>query len=104
MGQYEMATDKVDEQRVPEVTNDEKKPLENGSQESSVTGFSCCQGAAGVSCCRDASTEQKENKKGLGRVSNWFGKWEQREVLTAVGVVGAVAVVAVAYGFYKKSR
>ncbi|XP_060191580.1 altered inheritance of mitochondria protein 32-like [Lycium barbarum] len=104
MGQYEKVTDKVDEQKVPEVTNEEKKPLENGTQESNVTGFSCCQGDAGVSCCRDASAEQKESKKGQGRVSNWFGKWEQREVLTAVGVVGAVAVVAVAYGFYKKSR
>ncbi|KAL3378908.1 hypothetical protein AABB24_004699 [Solanum stoloniferum] len=104
MGQYEKVTDKVDEQKVPEVTNEEKKPLENGSQESSVTSFSCCQGAAGVSCCRDASAEQKENEKGQGTVSNWFGKWEQREILAAVGVVGAVAVVAVAYGFYKKSR
>lgn len=103
MGQYEKVTEKVNEQRVPEVTNEETKPLENGSQES-VTDFSCCQGAAGVSCCRDASAEQKESKKGQGRVSNWFGKWEQREVLTAVGVVGAVAVVAVAYGFYKKAR
>ncbi|XP_019246075.1 PREDICTED: altered inheritance of mitochondria protein 32-like [Nicotiana attenuata] len=103
MGQYEKVTEKVNEQRFPEVTNEEKKPLENGSQES-ATGFSCCQGAAGVSCCRDASAEPKESKKGQGRVSNWFGKWEQREVLTAVGVVGAVAVVAVAYGFYKKAR
>ncbi|PHU27759.1 hypothetical protein BC332_06091 [Capsicum chinense] len=104
MGQHEKVTDKVEEQRVPEVTNEEKKPLENGSQETSATGFSCCQGDAGVSCCRDANAEKKESKKGQGTVSNWFGKWEQREILTAVGMVGAVAVVAMAYGFYKKSR
>lgn len=43
-------------------------------------------------------TAEVKGKKGLV-----MGKWEQSDVLTAVGVVAAVATVAVAYSFYKRS-
>ncbi|KAK9117290.1 hypothetical protein Sjap_016237 [Stephania japonica] len=79
---------------------------------------SCCQGANGVSCCRDGniesstgSTEKKQTPdhsnlcgSGLDGVSAWMGKWEQTDVLAAAAVIGAVASVAVAYSYYKRSH
>lgn len=99
MGLPAEITDKVNEQRVPNGTSADKKgeaPVETASQ-------GCCQGTAGFSCCRDASAEVKE-EKGQGRLPCWSEKWDRPEVFTAIGVVGAVAFVAVAYGFYKKSH
>ncbi|KAF3651454.1 hypothetical protein FXO38_16613 [Capsicum annuum] len=44
----------------------------------------------------DASSEEKDvEKKGQWRLPTYF---------TAIGVIGAVAFVAVAYGFYKKAH
>nr|GLL26683.1 altered inheritance of mitochondria protein 32-like [Ipomoea trifida] len=102
----EKAADKTDEQKVPNgtnVDNKENKPQETRTEESKGSFMSCCQGANGVSCCRDASAEEVESKKAQGGLLK-FGKWEQHEILTAVGVVAAVSVVAVAYGFYKRAR
>ncbi|XP_059284701.1 altered inheritance of mitochondria protein 32-like [Lycium ferocissimum] len=100
MGLRAEITDKVNEQ-VPNgtiVDQKEQAPAETASQ-------GCCQGATGVSCCRDATPEEKEvEEKGQGRLPSCFRKWDKPEVLTAIGVVGAVAFVAVAYGFYKKSH
>ncbi|CAN4081737.1 unnamed protein product [Withania somnifera] len=86
MGLHAQITDKVNEQSVP-----------NGT-----TG--CCQGGAGFSCSRDASAEGKEVEKGQRRLQASFRKWDKPELFTAIGVVGAVVFVAVAYGFYKKSH
>ncbi|KAL3344689.1 hypothetical protein AABB24_023903 [Solanum stoloniferum] len=100
MGLHAGITDKVNELSVLSGTTVEQKgnaPVETASQ-------GCCQGAAGFSCCRDANAEGKEVEKGQGRLPSCFRKWDKPEVYTAIGVVGAVAVVAVAYGFYKKSR
>lgn len=102
----EKAADKTDEQKVPNGTyadNKENKPQETRSEESKGNFMSCCQGANGISCCRDVSAEEVEKKKATGGLLN-FGKWEQPGILTAVGVIGAVSVVAIAYGFYKRSR
>ncbi|XP_019159935.1 PREDICTED: uncharacterized protein LOC109156537 [Ipomoea nil] len=102
----EKAADKTDEQKVPNgtnVDNKENKPRETRTEESKDSFTSCCQGANGISCCRDASAEEVESKKAQGGPLK-FGKWEQRDILTAVGVVAAVSVVAVAYGFYKRAR
>ncbi|KAJ8549895.1 hypothetical protein K7X08_033602 [Anisodus acutangulus] len=100
MGLQAEITNKVNEQ-VPNGTTVDKKgiaPAETASQ-------GCCQGAAGFSCCRDESAEEKEvEKKGQGRFPICFRKWDKPEVFTSIGVVGAVAFIAVAYGFYKKSH
>ncbi|TMW90894.1 hypothetical protein EJD97_015090 [Solanum chilense] len=97
MGLHAETTDKVNELSVlsgPTVDNKGNAPVETASQ-------GCCQGAAGFSCCRDVNVEGKEVEKGQGRLPSCFRKWDKPEVYTAIGVVGAVAVVAVAYGFYK---
>ncbi|KAM2152773.1 hypothetical protein EV1_044476 [Malus domestica] len=94
-----------------EKINDQKLP--NG-------GESCCQGANsnGFTCCKEVSLEQNngsEEKKvketrescarkdALGKLSSLIGNWEQSDVLAAAAVVGAVATVAVAYSFYRRS-
>ncbi|MGI4329222.1 hypothetical protein ACR2WG_26855, partial [Klebsiella pneumoniae] len=84
------------------------KPKGDSGQDKKESVATCCQGANGFSCCRDGSLEVKETtevqgNKDLGKFSGWIGKWEQSEVLAAVAVVGAVATVAVAYGFYRRS-
>ncbi|KAL2528930.1 Uncharacterized protein Fot_21531 [Forsythia ovata] len=106
MGAPVEETEKVEEPKLANGTNlnnNEKQPQESGTEEKESVG-SCCQGANGFSCCRDENFEEKPAKKGPGRLSCWTGKWEQREILTAVAVVGAVATVAVAYGLYRRSR
>ncbi|KAK9119825.1 hypothetical protein Scep_017918 [Stephania cephalantha] len=109
---------------------DDQKLQENssGKNENDLSGtgkvdmqnavtVSCCQGANGVSCCRDGniesstgSTEKKQTDhsglcgSGLDRVSAWMGKLEQTDVLAVAAVIGAVASVAVAYSYYKRSH
>ncbi|KAL5718147.1 hypothetical protein ACHQM5_011083 [Ranunculus cassubicifolius] len=88
------------------------------TKESMQNGGSCCQGpdANGFTCCRtekvDSDVKEAEQKpkqgsnicrKGAGKVSEWFGKIEQADVLVGVAVVGAVATVAVAYSIYRRS-
>ncbi|KAF7129534.1 hypothetical protein RHSIM_Rhsim10G0016700 [Rhododendron simsii] len=111
MGVYVEPAEKAKEQKIPNGKDEEKsKKKHKGEKKVQVENgvvASCCQGANGVSCCQDGSSEAKETaevkgKKGLGKCSSWMGKWEQSEVLTAVGVVGAVATIAVAYSFYRR--
>uniref|UniRef100_A0A5B7AV92 Sucrase/ferredoxin-like family protein n=2 Tax=Davidia involucrata TaxID=16924 RepID=A0A5B7AV92_DAVIN len=106
MGVYTEKAEKEDKKKLPngkDVKKSKKPPQESSIQEKeNVT--SCCQGANGFSCCRDGSLEDETaGKKGQGRLSAWVGKWEQSDVLAAVAVVGAVATVAVAYSFYRRS-
>ncbi|KAL5572790.1 hypothetical protein UlMin_022387 [Ulmus minor] len=117
MGVSAKESEKADGQKLPNGV-DTKKSKNEQESESQVTkeNFAgCCQGANGVSCCRDASVEQngttegnkvKEiSKKGpLGKLCSWIGSREQKDVLGAVAVVGAVATVAVAYSYYRRSR
>ena len=81
---------------------------DNLSSKENVGG--CCQGVNGVSCCRSASLEQNKeieetpetHKKGSKICSNW-PQLQQRDIRTAVGVLGAVAVVVVAYKLYRRA-
>ncbi|OWM74926.1 hypothetical protein CDL15_Pgr021277 [Punica granatum] len=111
----QMGASPVEGEKTNEKHRKEKKhkkrhqetPIED-KKEAPASG--CCQGANGLSCCKDGNFEDKEvasepkGKKGLCNLSCWVGKWEQRELLTAAAVVGAVATVAVAYSFYKRSH
>ncbi|BAU00956.1 hypothetical protein VIGAN_11010000 [Vigna angularis var. angularis] len=72
----------------------------------------CCQGANGVSCCQSASFEQnKDNDNKTGEAykrqrSNISCSWpllQKRDILTATGILGALAAVAIAYRFYRRS-
>ncbi|KAF5457291.1 hypothetical protein F2P56_021404 [Juglans regia] len=110
---------KADKQKLPngDVNKIKKKPEESSTKSNKDDGAGCCQGANGFSCCRDGSLEQNgvgeekklketvsgHEQKGLGKLSFWIGSLEQSEVLTAVAVVSAVAAVAVAYSFYRRS-
>ncbi|KAI8533613.1 hypothetical protein RHMOL_Rhmol10G0023200 [Rhododendron molle] len=112
MGVYVEPAEKAKEQKIPNGKDEKSKKKHKGEKKVQVENgvvASCCQGANGVSCCQDGSSEAKETaevkgKKGLGKCSSWMGKWEQSEVLTAVGVVGAVATIAVAYSFYRSIK
>ncbi|XP_068334340.1 uncharacterized protein [Pyrus communis] len=107
----------------------EDKPQENGNQIHQERGnqidnnenFSgCCQCANsdGFTCYKEVSLEENggsEEKKlketteacarmdSLGKLSSLIRNWEQSDVLAAAAVVGAVAIVAVAYSFYRRS-
>ncbi|XP_030544807.2 altered inheritance of mitochondria protein 32 [Rhodamnia argentea] len=99
---------KADKQKLPNGTDHKKsrKHEESIVQEQKEAVSGCCQGVNGFSCCRDGSLDQSsasEEKKQKGSCPGWVGKWEQSEVLTAAAIVGAVATIAVAYSFYRRS-
>ncbi|KAL8529369.1 hypothetical protein ACS0TY_006697 [Phlomoides rotata] len=107
MGANVEEPEKVEEPKLANGINasiNEKEPQEisNGEKTESVGG--CCQGVNGFSCCRDENAEKQPSKEEVGGPCSWVGKWEQRQVLTTVAVVGAVATVAVAYGVYRRAR
>ncbi|GAA0160067.1 hypothetical protein LIER_16705 [Lithospermum erythrorhizon] len=107
MGAGAKEPEKFEEQK--QINGTASKDVKENSQEVGAgvqkeSVGSCCQGVNGFQCCRDGGFEEEKPEKGLRGMFGWTGKWEQREVLAAVSVVGAVAVVAVAYGFYKKSK
>ncbi|GAB2278978.1 hypothetical protein Dimus_013645 [Dionaea muscipula] len=95
----------------------QERPVENGNQEIKENVCSCCQGANGVSCCRDGTlttngdvedvkpkeTSEAQGKKACVPSPAWMGKWDQSDLLIAAAVVGAVATVAMAYSFYRRS-
>lgn len=82
-----------------------KKHEESKVEVNNEANGGCCQGANGFSCCKDASSDATSNKnlKGSSGLSNWFASLEQKEVLTGVAVVGAVATIAIAYSYYRRS-
>jgi (2Fe-2S) ferredoxin len=105
MGVYVEPAEKAKEQKIPNGPDAEKSKKKHKGEkkvqvENGDAAGSCCQGANGVSCC---SSEVKETAEVKGKKGLVMGKWEQSDVLTAVGVVAAVATVAVAYSFYKRS-
>ncbi|PPS06637.1 hypothetical protein GOBAR_AA14008 [Gossypium barbadense] len=118
-GQMGVSTESGDgtgEQKLPNGTEVKKneKPEESTVQKTRENVGGCCQGANGSSCCMTASSEVSETKKteettkahgkkGLCGLTSWVGSWDQRDVLTAAAVVGAVATVAVAYSYYRRS-
>lgn len=125
MGLYSEDADKGAEKK--EKKHEEKdavtvkeSPTETKAEEIQQNASSCCQGVnGGVTCCRDGSSavngeaadavvepkkaSESSEKKKLACMPAGFGKWEQHDVLMAAGVVGAVATVAVAYSFYRRS-
>lgn len=96
-----------------EHTNHEENPQGSISKEAKEVISTCCQGEAGegFSCCQGGNPVENLRKKMVGKSSKsvknssrLVEKLEQSNVLTAVGVIGAVAAVAVIYGFYRRSH
>lgn len=67
----------------------------NVSSKEDVGG--CCQGVNGVSCCRAENATEKS------KISKSWPVLKERDILIAVGVLGAVAAVTVAYKLYRRS-
>ncbi|KAL7232644.1 hypothetical protein ACSBR2_010624 [Camellia fascicularis] len=112
MGASVEQAEKADGQKIPNGKDLEKSEKPNGDsiqyKKEDVSVESCCQGTNGNSCCQNGGLEVKETtkeqgNKGSGKLSCWMGNWEQNDVLAAVAVVGAVATIAVAYSFYRRS-
>ncbi|KAM1111928.1 hypothetical protein COP1_044965 [Malus domestica] len=117
--------EKINDPKLPnggESKKIEEKPQENGNRIENNENFSGrCQGANSngfTCCCKEVSLEQNSGsvekklketrescarKDALGKLSSLIGNWEQSDVLAAAAVVGAVATVAVAYSFYRRS-
>ncbi|GMI86888.1 hypothetical protein like AT5G40510 [Hibiscus trionum] len=114
MGASTEGGDRAGEQKLPNGTEVKKneKPEESTVEKSRENVGGCCQGANGFSCCMTASSEVSETKKieeaevrgKRGLLGLWVKSWEQRDVVTAAAVVGAVATVAVAYSYYRRSH
>ncbi|KAL8139485.1 hypothetical protein V2J09_005506 [Rumex salicifolius] len=120
MGLYEEETGKAGEKEhheKKEVKNVKDNLEEIKTEEIKENMSGCCQGSNGVSCCRDSSpavngeatdakpngTSDSDGKKDLKSLCPWMAKLDQSDVLMAAAVVGAVATVAVAYSFYRRS-
>ncbi|KEH22139.1 putative thioredoxin-like ferredoxin [Medicago truncatula] len=85
-----------------EHANKIEKNIESNSlsREENVTG--CCQGVNGVSCCSFPNPAKRDEIK-EGKSCKIRSLLKERDVLTAVGVLGAGAAVAVAYKLYRRS-
>ena len=104
MGVYPEVGEKVLEKVIPNGADaDHGKKLKESKKVNADSATGCCQGANGTSCCMDVSQEKKQ-KEQPAKVSGWIGSLQQSDVLSAVAVVGALAVVAVAFSFYRKSH
>ncbi|PNY13881.1 altered inheritance of mitochondria protein 32-like, partial [Trifolium pratense] len=76
----------------------------NLSNNDNVVG--CCQGVNGVSCCRSENFEQNKVVDETAQGSKVCWSWpalQQRDILTATGILGVLAAVAVGYKFCRKS-
>lgn len=116
MGASTKEGDKTDEQNLSngkEVKKSEQHE-ESSAQKTKENVGGCCQGVNGFTCCMTGSSEVSESKKSeetrevhgktkMGKLTSWVESWEQRDVLTAAAVVGAVATIAVAYSYYRRS-
>lgn len=91
-----------------------KNDVENNNLSNNENVVGCCQGVNGVSCCRSESIEQnkgvtgtaEEAHKKQGSKISLSCSWpvlQERHILTATGILGALAAVAVAYRFYRRS-
>ncbi|KAK7395793.1 hypothetical protein VNO78_16363 [Psophocarpus tetragonolobus] len=104
----------ADDQKVAnreDISEGKSNHVESDNLSSKENLGGCCQGVNGVSCCRSASVEQNNEieetpeaikKKGSKVCCNW-PVLQQRDILTAVGMIGAVAVVVVAYKLYRRA-
>nr|XP_028963538.1 uncharacterized protein LOC108174127 isoform X2 [Malus domestica] len=132
MGASSDEAEEINDRELPNGEENKKiedKPQENGNQihqekgnqiENNENFSGYCQSANsdGFTYCKEVSLEEdggSEDKKpkettescarkdGLQKLSSLIGNWEQSDVLAAAAVVGAVATVAVAYSFYRRS-
>ncbi|XVF57992.1 hypothetical protein PTKIN_Ptkin07bG0026700 [Pterospermum kingtungense] len=116
MGASTEEGDKTEEQKLPngEEVKKSEKHEESTAQNTKDNVGGCCQGANGFTCCMTASSEVNESKTSeetrevpgktrMCKLTSWVESWEQRDILTAAAVVGAVATVAVAYSYYRRS-
>lgn len=95
----------VDDQKLANG-EDTNKGKENGIKSDDLISKDvggCCQGVNGVSCCRIEQSNGIEGSTEKSKISsNWSGL-KERDILIGVGVLGAVAAVAVAFKIYKRS-
>lgn len=84
---------------VAEIKGADGQKLASGDYNENAAG--CCQGVNGVSCCRNASFEEN---KGIEKTqgSNW-PVLQKRPILSAGGILGALAAVTVAHRFFRRS-
>ncbi|GLJ18389.1 hypothetical protein SUGI_0325670 [Cryptomeria japonica] len=100
----------------------------SGNQNDVISNIGCCQGGNASNCCQNFTPEvnvrsdeldlkatsksveyTKENINATRSsncwrgVSKWFETWDREDTFAALAVMGAVASVAVAYSFYRKS-
>ncbi|KAL9323266.1 hypothetical protein ACSQ67_008123 [Phaseolus vulgaris] len=97
---------------VAEVKVADDHKLANGDYNNENVG-GCCQGVNGVSCCRSPSFEQNKqdihnksaeaSKRQGSNISCSWPSLQKRDILTASAILGALAAVAVAYRFYRRS-
>ncbi|XP_061357526.1 altered inheritance of mitochondria protein 32-like [Gastrolobium bilobum] len=88
-----------------------KNDVESNNLSNNENVVGCCQGVNGVSCCRSTSFEQNKeigetteaHKKQGSKISWNWPVLQEREILTTAGILGALAAVAVGYGFYRRS-
>lgn len=105
MGASKEEGQKVEEQKLPNSKDGKKskKHEDSNSQVKEIVG-GCCQGVNGSSCCREGGVDEKgAQTMAPSKFSSWIESLEQRDVLTAAAVVGAVATVAIAYSAYRRS-
>lgn len=97
-------TNEKQHQESPLVT-EEKESVDAGCCQGGTTGFSCCREVSSEDKPKEISSEEESTSKGsICNLSCWVGKWEQRDLLTAAAVVGAVVTVSVAYSVYRRSH
>lgn len=97
MGLSEGEAEKVHEQKVKSNGNSVVKEDSKG-----FTG-GCCQGSNGVSCCQDEIPKPEPIKKEGKKCTIWFQPLDKEEFYIGAAVVGAVATIALAYTFFRRS-
>nr|AAM62596.1 sucrose cleavage protein-like [Arabidopsis thaliana] len=80
-------------------------PNGNGVVKEESKGFTggCCQGSNGVSCCQDETPKPEPIKKEVRKCTIWFQPLDKEELYIGAAVVGAIATIAMAFTFFKRS-
>ncbi|XP_010435980.1 PREDICTED: uncharacterized protein LOC104719713 [Camelina sativa] len=81
-----------------------EKMITNGNKEESK-GFTggCCKGTKGVSCCQEETPKPEPIKKEGRKCTIWFQPLDKEEFYIGAAVVGAIATIAMAYTFFRRS-
>jgi len=105
MGPSTAEVNGVDDQKLANGV-DTNKGKENGIKSDDLISKDvggCCQGVNGVSCCRIEQSNGVEATTEKSKISRNRPVLKERDILIGVGVLGAVAAVAVAYKIYRRS-